>query len=411
MEFAGIISGARLRARAPMSTCRSVIAEAVDGVDARRARARRHDRRRRRMARCRRSSGDADALRSAVQNIVGNAVKYSPRGATVDVSAASLNGSRACRSASPIAVSGIDADDLPHIFKPFYRGRRAVDAQVRGTGVGLSVVRHVVDAHRRRDRGRQPRRRGHDGDRATPGGRAAHASRTPSMSTTRACSWSKTKPGLRLTLSDRLGSEGYGVETAERRRDRPRAGGERRLRPHRPRRDAAADERLRRLPRGAAARRDDADPDADGARPGGRQGGRPEARRRRLPHQAVRDDRADGAARGAAAPRDRRARSPAATPIASATSSSTSGAPRSRAAAQPVDLSAREFKLLRHFIEHRGATLSRDAAAGRGVGLRRDAAHAHRRRPRRRPAAEDRTTPKSPEFIVTVHGLGYKFVG
>ena len=42
---------------------------------------------------------------------------------------------------------GIDASDLPHIFKPFYRGRRAIDAQVRGSGVGLSVVRHVVDAH------------------------------------------------------------------------------------------------------------------------------------------------------------------------------------------------------------------------------------------------------------------------
>ena len=54
---------------------------------------------------------------------------------------------RACRFASPTAGSGIDAADLPHIFKPFYRGRRAVDAQVRGTGVGLSVVRHVIDAH------------------------------------------------------------------------------------------------------------------------------------------------------------------------------------------------------------------------------------------------------------------------
>jgi signal transduction histidine kinase len=42
---------------------------------------------------------------------------------------------------------GIDKDDLPHVFKPFYRGRRAVDAQVRGSGVGLSVVRHVIDAH------------------------------------------------------------------------------------------------------------------------------------------------------------------------------------------------------------------------------------------------------------------------
>ena len=43
---------------------------------------------------------------------------------------------------------GIDAEDLPHIFKPFFRGRHAVDAQVRGTGVGLSVVRHVIAAHR-----------------------------------------------------------------------------------------------------------------------------------------------------------------------------------------------------------------------------------------------------------------------
>src|SRR5438034_9688255 len=42
---------------------------------------------------------------------------------------------------------GIDADDLPHVFKPFHRGRRAVEAQIRGTGVGLSVVRRVIDVH------------------------------------------------------------------------------------------------------------------------------------------------------------------------------------------------------------------------------------------------------------------------
>jgi signal transduction histidine kinase len=90
-------------------------------------------------------SGDPDALRSAIQNIVGNAVKYSPDGATVDV-AADRQG-----TAVQIRVVdrglGIDNDDLPHVFKPFYRGRRAVDAQVRGSGVGLSVVRHVIDAH------------------------------------------------------------------------------------------------------------------------------------------------------------------------------------------------------------------------------------------------------------------------
>jgi signal transduction histidine kinase len=89
--------------------------------------------------------GDAGALRSAVLNVVGNAVKYSPAGGTVDVSA----NARGARVQLRIADRGlgIDGDDLPHIFKPFYRGRRAIDAQVRGSGIGLSVVRHVVDAH------------------------------------------------------------------------------------------------------------------------------------------------------------------------------------------------------------------------------------------------------------------------
>ena len=92
--------------------------------------------------------GDRDALRSAVQNVIGNAVKYSARGGSVDVSAHLANGA-ARRVQITVADRGlgIDAADLPHVFKPFYRGRRAVDAQVRGTGVGLSVVRHVVDAH------------------------------------------------------------------------------------------------------------------------------------------------------------------------------------------------------------------------------------------------------------------------
>ena len=90
--------------------------------------------------------GDADALRSAVQNIVGNAVKYSPSGASVDVGAEGRDGAVRIRVAD--RGLGIDAADLPHIFKPFFRGRRAVDAEVRGSGIGLSVVRHVVDSHR-----------------------------------------------------------------------------------------------------------------------------------------------------------------------------------------------------------------------------------------------------------------------
>jgi signal transduction histidine kinase len=90
-------------------------------------------------------TGDAEAIRSALQNVVGNAIKYSPAGATVDVE------TRADAGRVRITVVdrgiGIDAEDLPHVFKPFFRGRRASDAQIQGTGIGLTVVRHVVDAH------------------------------------------------------------------------------------------------------------------------------------------------------------------------------------------------------------------------------------------------------------------------
>jgi signal transduction histidine kinase len=97
-------------------------------------------------------AGDADALRSAVQNVVGNAVKYSQSGGVVDVTTELLRpellpGGAIVRLRVVDRGIGIDAADLPHVFEPFYRGRRAVDAQVRGTGVGLSVVRHVIQTH------------------------------------------------------------------------------------------------------------------------------------------------------------------------------------------------------------------------------------------------------------------------
>ncbi len=143
MEFAGISSGAPIRAHADVDVSK-VIADAVTGVSA--------DALDRGITVTVHSNGtlppvtgDADALRSAVQNIVGNAVKYSPNGAAVDVTTHAHDGIVQIRVAD--RGLGIDAADLPHIFNPFYRGRRAVDAQVRGTGVGLSVVKHVVDAH------------------------------------------------------------------------------------------------------------------------------------------------------------------------------------------------------------------------------------------------------------------------
>ena len=75
-----------------------------------------------------------------------------------------------------------------------------------------------------------------------------------------------------------------------------------------------------------------------------------------------------------------------------------------------VDLSAREFKLLRHFIEHRGATLSREELLSEVWGYdempltRTVDVHVAGLR-------QKIDNPKSPEFILTIHGLGYKFAG
>jgi two-component system, OmpR family, alkaline phosphatase synthesis response regulator PhoP len=78
---------------------------------------------------------------------------------------------------------------------------------------------------------------------------------------------------------------------------------------------------------------------------------------------------------------------------------------------QLVDLSAREFKLLHYFIEHRGATLSRDALLTEVWGYddmpltRTVDVHVAGLRQKIEP------DPKSPQFILTIHGLGYKFAG
>jgi two-component system alkaline phosphatase synthesis response regulator PhoP len=76
-----------------------------------------------------------------------------------------------------------------------------------------------------------------------------------------------------------------------------------------------------------------------------------------------------------------------------------------------VDLSAREFKLLRHFIEHRGETLSRDELLSdvwgyEGIQLTRtvDVHVAGLRQ-------KIEGNPKMPEHLLTIHGIGYKFVG
>jgi signal transduction histidine kinase len=88
---------------------------------------------------------DPPRVGQVVANLVGNAVKFTPKGGVVRVSAA------AERDGARIDVAdtgvGIDAAELPHIFERFYRGSRANEARGSGSGLGLAIVRSIVDMH------------------------------------------------------------------------------------------------------------------------------------------------------------------------------------------------------------------------------------------------------------------------
>ena len=92
---------------------------------------------------------DSAALGRAIQNLVENAMKYSGESRWIGVSA--RTGIRDGKSEIQIAVRdrgmGIAPAELPHIFEPFQRGQASVAAQIHGNGLGLSLVKHIVEAH------------------------------------------------------------------------------------------------------------------------------------------------------------------------------------------------------------------------------------------------------------------------
>jgi two-component system phosphate regulon sensor histidine kinase PhoR len=80
-----------------------------------------------------------------VSNLIDNAIKYTPEGGRVRVSA------RAAGDEVVIEVAdsgiGIPAEDLPRIFERFYRVDKSRSREMGGTGLGLSIVKHVVQVH------------------------------------------------------------------------------------------------------------------------------------------------------------------------------------------------------------------------------------------------------------------------
>ncbi len=89
-------------------------------------------------------NGNRELLRSAVENVLRNAVRYSPPGASVEVAVQNGDGglSVSIRDRGP----GVPAGDLERIFEPFFRVAESRDRDTGGEGVGLAIAAQVMGA-------------------------------------------------------------------------------------------------------------------------------------------------------------------------------------------------------------------------------------------------------------------------
>jgi signal transduction histidine kinase len=90
--------------------------------------------------------GDADEVRAAVSNLIDNAVKFSGSDVRVTVETAKVDGNYVALRVTDHGP-GIEKTELKRIFKRFYRVPGALATRVKGTGLGLYIVRSVAKRH------------------------------------------------------------------------------------------------------------------------------------------------------------------------------------------------------------------------------------------------------------------------
>jgi two-component system, OmpR family, phosphate regulon sensor histidine kinase PhoR len=89
--------------------------------------------------------GDGAQLAEVLQNLLDNAVQYTPPGGKIEVKARA-NGREVIFTVADTGI-GIPESDLERIFERFYRVDSARSREAGGTGLGLAIARHIVDAH------------------------------------------------------------------------------------------------------------------------------------------------------------------------------------------------------------------------------------------------------------------------
>jgi two-component system phosphate regulon sensor histidine kinase PhoR len=90
-------------------------------------------------------NGDERRLASAIGNLVGNAIKYSPQGGPVHVSITTNNQTATFRVEDH--GIGIPAEHLPRLYQRFYRVRTPETRRIEGSGLGLAIVKEIIEKH------------------------------------------------------------------------------------------------------------------------------------------------------------------------------------------------------------------------------------------------------------------------
>jgi signal transduction histidine kinase len=89
--------------------------------------------------------GDRDRVAQVIDNLLSNALKFTPAGGEVSVDVARSNGN--ARLVVADTGAGMRRDELGHLFERFYRTDAAATQAVQGSGLGLSICKAIVEAH------------------------------------------------------------------------------------------------------------------------------------------------------------------------------------------------------------------------------------------------------------------------
>ena len=92
------------------------------------------------------TEGDASRLQQVIWNLLANAVKFTQEGGLIEIELADADHDRVRISVRDDGA-GIDADFLPQVFDRFRQADGSVSRQHGGLGLGLAIVRHLVELH------------------------------------------------------------------------------------------------------------------------------------------------------------------------------------------------------------------------------------------------------------------------